>query len=56
MDRITMYDSWAQDGQQYHIDLLGKKNAPPKWALPLAIAGGVLTLLVILRFVWDQVI
>ncbi|HEY1628885.1 MAG TPA: hypothetical protein VGF52_03435 [Tepidisphaeraceae bacterium] len=55
VDRITM-SNWSDDGQQYHIDLLGKKNAPPKWALPLAIAGGVLTLLVILRFVWDQVI
>jgi hypothetical protein len=55
MDRITISD-WSEDGQQYHIDLLGKKNTPPKWALPVAIVGGVLSLLVILRFVWDQVI
>jgi hypothetical protein len=56
VDRITMNGGWGDDGQQYHIEMLGKKNQPPKWAFPLAIAGGVLSLLVLLRFVWDQVI
>lgn len=55
LDRLTI-NNWNVDGQQYHIDLLGKKNAPQKWAMPVAVAGGVWAFFVLLRFVWDQVI
>ena len=55
LDRITM-NGWSVDGQQFHIDLLGEKIEAPKWALPVAVVGGTLTLVALLRFVWDQVI
>ncbi len=55
LDRITL-GGWSIDGQRFHVDLLGKKNEPPKWAMPLGAIGGVLSLLALLRFVWDQVI
>jgi hypothetical protein len=54
-DNITMGD-WSAEGQHYHIDLLGKRNQPPPWALPLAVIGGAICGFVVLRFVWDQVI
>jgi hypothetical protein len=55
LDHITM-NGWSVDGQRFHVDLLGRKNEPPKWTLPVAAVGGALSLLVLLRFVWDQVI
>ena len=55
LDRITMSD-WSADGQKYHIDLLGPHNAPPPWALPTASAAGAIALVVLLKFVWDQVV
>lgn len=55
LDRITL-SGWGIDGQQFHVDLLGKKIEPPKWAMPVAIVGGTLSLVALLRFVWDQVI
>jgi hypothetical protein len=54
-DNITMGD-WSAEGQRFHIDLLGKRNQPPPWALPLAVIGGAICGFVVLRFVWDQVI
>ena len=47
---------WSADGQRFHVDLLGTKIEPPSWAIPVAGVGGAITLLVLLRFVWDQVI
>jgi hypothetical protein len=55
LDRITL-GGWSTDGQMFHVDLLGEKIEPPKWAMPVAIVGGTLTLVALLRFVWDQVI
>jgi hypothetical protein len=55
LDRITL-SGWGSDGQRFHVDLLGQKIEAPKWALPIAGVGGAITLLVLLRFVWDQVI
>ncbi|WP_428940205.1 hypothetical protein [Fontivita pretiosa] len=55
LDRITV-SGWSVDGQRFHIDLHGQRNQPPQWAIPLAAGGGALALLVLLRFVWDQVI
>jgi hypothetical protein len=55
LDRITV-QGWETDGQRFHIELIGRRNEPPKWALPLAAAGGAIALLTILKFVWDQVI
>jgi paraquat-inducible protein A len=55
LDRITM-GGWSDEGQLFHVDLHGQRNEPPKWAIPLAAAGGAVTLLGLLKFVWDQVI
>jgi hypothetical protein len=55
LDRITL-TGWGADGQRFHVDLLGTRIEPPKWAIPVASVGGAITLLVLLRFVWDQVI
>jgi len=55
VDHITL-SGWGTDGQRFHVDLLGQRIEPPRWALPAAATGGVMTLLVLLRFVWDQVI
>ena len=55
LDRITLA-GWSTEGQLFRIELLGRQNEPPKWALPVAAVGGALTLLAVLKFVWDQVI
>lgn len=55
LDRITLA-GWSDEGQLFHVDLLGQRNEPPKWAIPIAAAGGAITLLGLLKFVWDQVI
>lgn len=55
LDRITM-QGWETDGQRFHVELIGKRNEAPRWALPLAAAGGAIALLAVLKFVWDQVI
>jgi hypothetical protein len=55
LDRITLA-GWGVDGQRFHVDLLGTHHEPPKWAMPLAAIGGAMALIVLLRFVWDQVI
>jgi len=55
-DRVSLGSAWSAEGQTYRIDLLGERSQPPKWALPVAVGGGVVTLVVLLRFVWDQVI
>ena len=47
---------WSAEGQLFRIDLQGKANEPPRWALPTLAVGATLTGLVILRFVWDQVV
>lgn len=54
-DRMNM-GTWAAEGQTYRVELLGKKYEPAGWALPTALAGGAIVLVVLLRFVWDQVI
>lgn len=54
-DRV-MLSGWNAEGQTYRIDLLGEPFEPPNWALPVAAVGGAITLMVLLRFVWDQVI
>jgi hypothetical protein len=54
-DRITLGD-WGADGQKFHIDLLGTKNVPPPWTIPVASAAGAIAGLVLLKFVWDQVV
>jgi hypothetical protein len=55
LDRITLA-GWSADGQRFHVDLLGQPIVAPKWALPVAAVGGAMALVVLLRFVWDQVI
>ena len=55
-DRVSLGSAWSAEGQTYRIALLGERSQPPKWALPVAVGGGVVTLVVLLRFVWDQVI
>ena len=55
LDRVTI-TGWQTDGQRYRVELVGKIDQPPHWALPLAAAGGALTLVVIGKFVWDQVV
>jgi hypothetical protein len=55
LDHINLA-GWSIDGQKYHVDLMGTRIEPPKWAWPVAAAGGALTLVALLRFVWDQVI
>lgn len=54
-DRVAL-GVWGAEGQFFRIDLLGQKDQPPRWALPLAAVGGVIALIALLRFVWDQVI
>jgi hypothetical protein len=55
LDRITI-TGWQTEGQRYRLELVGAPNTPPAWALPVAAAGGALTLAVIAKFVWDQVV
>lgn len=55
IDRITM-NGWVSAGQLFQIELMGKRNQPPAWAMPLASAGAAIALLVLLKFVWDQVV
>jgi hypothetical protein len=55
VDRVAVA-GWSAEGQTYKIDLHGQRDQPANWALPVAVAGGVVTLVALLRFVWDQVI
>ena len=57
LDRITLdRASWSFDGQRFHIDLLGRRNVPPNWTLPMIAVGATISLMAFLKFVWDQVI
>ncbi len=47
---------WFAEGQTFRLDLTGKANEPPKWALPVLSVGATLSALIVLRFIWDQVI
>lgn len=55
LDNINM-ESWITDGQTFRIELQGTRPSAPEWALPLAAAGATLAGVVLLRFVWDQVV
>lgn len=56
LDHIALNGEWSAEGQTFRIDLQGKVNEPPKWALPTLAVGAALSALVLLRFVWDQVV
>ena len=56
LDHITMDGQWWAEGQTFKIELLGKANEPPTWALPTLSVGATLVGLVLVRFVWDQVV
>jgi len=56
LDRVTLDGNWSAEGQRFQVELIGEKFQPRTWALPTAAVGGALTLLCILRFIWDQVI
>jgi hypothetical protein len=56
LDHINLDGQWFAEGQTFRIELQGKANEPPKWALPMLAVGATLTGLVLLRFVWDQVV
>lgn len=56
LDHINLGGQWFAEGQMFKIELQGKANEPPRWALPTLAVGATLTGLVILRFVWDQVV
>src|SRR4051794_40179757 len=56
LDHITLGGQWAAEGQTFRVELLGTHNEPPKWALPTLAVGATLSGLVILRFIWDQVV
>lgn len=55
-DRVTMDNTWEADGQRFHVQLQGEKLHPPDWALPTFVGGAVAAGLIILKFVWDQVV
>lgn len=55
-DRITLTNVWEADGQRFHVQLQGQAFEPPSWPMPLMVAGGVVAVLVMLKFVWDQVV
>jgi hypothetical protein len=56
VDHINLNGQWSAEGQTFRIDLLGKANEPPRWTLPTLAVGATLSALVVLRFVWDQVV
>ncbi len=56
LDHINTDGNWSAEGQMFHIELIGKQNEAPKWALPTLAVGGTLSILVLLRFIWDQVV
>jgi hypothetical protein len=55
-DRITLDNIWDADGQRFHVQLQGKRYEPPQWAMPVMVGGAVAGLLVVLKFVWGQVV
>ncbi len=56
LDRITLDKVWEADGQRFHVQLQGEKPVAPPWALPTFVGGAVAAGLVLLKFVWDQVV
>jgi hypothetical protein len=55
-DRVNIEHAWEADGQQFHVQLQGRKIEPPPWAMPTLVGGAVAAGLVVLKFVWDQVV
>ena len=55
-DRITIDNNWDADGQRFHVQLQGEKFQAPDWALPTLVGGAVAAGLVLMKFVWDQVV
>jgi len=55
LDNVNM-EGWSAEGQTFRIELQGEHPRPPEWALPLASAGATLAAVILLRFVWDQVV
>ena len=56
LDHIALNGQWFAEGQTFKVELQGRVNEPPKWALPTLAVGATLSALVLLRFVWDQVV
>jgi len=56
LDHVILNGQWWAEGQLFKVELQGQANEPPKWALPTLAVGATLTALVLLRFVWDQVV
>ena len=56
LDQVSIANTWSAEGGEFRIELLGARPAPPEWALPVAAVGATLCAVVLLRFVWDQVI
>lgn len=59
LDRMTLDnrdDRWSAEGGEFRVDLFGERPRAPEWALPTAAVGATLAAVVLLRFVWDQVV
>lgn len=57
LDQVSIAGGeWSAEGGEFRIELQGVRPQPPEWALPVAAAGATLCAVVLLRFVWDQVI
>lgn len=56
LDQVSLGGEWSVEGGEFRLELLGTRPQPPDWALPVAVAGGTLCAVVLLRFIWDQAI
>ena len=56
LDQMSFNSEWAQEGGEFRLDLQGTRPQPPEWALPTAAVGATLCAVILLRFLWDQVV
>lgn len=56
LDQMSLSNEWSAEGGEFRLDLFGERPRAPEWALPTAAVGATLAAVVLLRFVWDQVV
>jgi hypothetical protein len=56
IDQMSFNGEWAAEGGEFRLDLQGTRPQPPEWALPTAAVGATLCAVILLRFLWDQVV
>lgn len=55
-DQMSFNGEWAAEGGEFRLELIGEHPRAPEWALPTLAVGATLCGVILLRFLWDQVV